>query len=470
MVFWRREPQTRMEKVEQKAKWFWKSARMRAKDLWANHRVPTIAAAGVLVLLLITLGYLSFKRPGDVTNENAAFSQEDVEEILKLGNWPTYGLTDERTRYLPAEGVEPPFQVKWAFKGRSLLEYAPILFNHTLYLTNKNGEFFAINADRGKRRFKLDIGQLSAASPAFGNEKIFASTLEPGNLTAIDKFGKVVWKEDLPGRTESSPAVVNNKVIVGCECGSLFAFDADTGKKLWETELGGAIKASPAVDEGVAYVGDYGGQVSAVRIEDGSVKWQTGTTGGAFGQTGAIYATAAVAFGRVYVGSKDSRMYSFEKETGKLAWSHSTGDEVYAAAVAADTGETRPTIYFGSYDGTFYALDAEDGSTRWEKDLGGDISGAASLIGDNIYVAELASTTTYGFSAKDGDEVFQFQDGTYNPVISDGKRLFLAGKERLYSLKPVIAGSKKSQARQNAKDKADKGGGGEKTDTVKDGK
>jgi outer membrane protein assembly factor BamB len=356
--------------------------------------------------------------------------------------------------------------VKWAFKGRSLLEYAPILFNHTLYMTNKNGEFFAINADRGKRRFKLDIGSLSAASPAYGNEKIFASTLEPGNVTAIDKFGKVVWERDLPGRTESSPAVVNNKVIVGCECGTLFAFDADTGKTEWEADLGGAIKASPAVDEGVAYVGDYSGQVSAVRIDDGSIKWQTGTTGGSFGRAGAIYATAAVAFGRVYVGSKDSRMYSFEKDTGKLAWSHSTGDEVYAAAVAADTDETRPTIYFGSYDGTFYALDAEDGSTRWQHDLGGDISGAASLIGETIYVAELASTTTFAFSAKDGDKVWEFKDGTYNPVISDGKRLFLAGKERLYSLKPT----QEAAVKKDPGDGKKKDGGEQKTDTVKDGK
>jgi outer membrane protein assembly factor BamB len=165
------------------------------------------------------------------------------------------------------------------------------------------------------------------------------------------------------------------------------------------------------------------------------------------------------------VGSLDSRMYSFEKDSGKLAWSKSTGDYVYAAAVAADTDETRPTIYFGSYDGTFYALDAQDGSTRWEKDVGGDISGAASLIGDIVYVAELDSTSTFGFSAKDGDEEFEFHDGTYNPVISDGKRLFLSGKERLYSLKPVIEGSAKAVGAERPGDK----GGGEKADTVKDG-
>lgn len=431
MPFWRREELARMQSI-----------RKRAGEIWSNHRAATLIGVAALIAIAVAVGYSAFKRPGDVNNEDAFFEQADVEQVLRLGDWPTYGLSNERTRHLPAD-LEPPFQVKWSFKGRSLLEYAPILFNHTLYVVNKNGELFAINADRGKKRFEVKLGELSAASPAFGEERIFSSTLEPGNVTAIDKFGKVHWKRDLPGRTESSPAVADGKVIVGCECGTLYAFDALTGKTVWEADLGGPIKAAPAVDKGVAFVGDYGGTLSAVNIDDGSIKWQTGTSGGGLGRTGRIYATAAVAFGRVYVGSLDGRMYSFEEETGNLAWSKSTGGFVYAAAVAADTDETRPTVYFGSYDGNFYALDAEDGSTRWQKGLGGNISGAASLIGDTVYVAELSTTRTFGFSAKDGDQVWEFRDGTYNPVISDGKRLYVAGKERLYSLKPALGAKSK---------------------------
>ena len=429
-------------------------------NLWRNHRALTLVALAALLAGGVAAGYEILKRPGDVTNEGAFFEQGDVEEDLRLGDWPTYGLTNERTRYLDAD-LEPPFQVKFRFKGRSLLEFAPVLFNHTLYVVNKNAEFFAINADRGKKRWERDIGRLSAASPAVGEEKIFASTLEPGSVVAYDKFGKRHWMRELPGRSESSPAVADGKVVVGCECGTLYAFDADTGKTEWEADLGGAIKAAPAIDEGVVYVGDYDGKLSAVDLQDGDIRWQTGTTGGSFGRTGRIYATAAVAFGRVYVGSLDGRMYSFEKETGKLAWSKSTGDYVYAAAVAADTGETRPTVYFGSYDGTFYALDAQDGSTRWQRDLGGDISGAASLIGDTVYVAELQTTQTYGLSAKDGDVVWEFRDGTYNPVISDGKRLFLSGVERLYGMKPAVAPKKDSGNR--------KKGDGEKKDGKKGG-
>jgi outer membrane protein assembly factor BamB len=197
----------------------------------------------------------------------------------------------------------------------------------------------------------------------------------------------------------------------------------------------------------VVFVGTYGGDMNAIHINDGSIKWQTGSQGSSFGRTGRIYATAAIGFGRVYVGSIDSRMYSFDEETGDLVWSQSTGGYVYAAAAVADTPETDPTVYFGSYDGTFYALDAKTGDERWSASPGGSISGAASLIGETVYVANLTSTETTGYNAANGREVFNFRDGAYNPVISDGKRLYLTGYKTLYALRPTTEGQLQAKAK-----------------------
>jgi outer membrane protein assembly factor BamB len=129
-------------------------------------------------------------------------------------------------------------------------------------------------------------------------------------------------------------------------------------------------------------------------------------------------------------------MYSFDQQTGRLAWSHSTSNYVYAGAVAARTPDTEPTIYFGSYDGNFYALDARTGNERWSQHNLGSISGAASLIGETVYVADLQHTSTYGFNAANGHRVFEYSDGAYNPVISNGKQLFLTGYKTLYALTP----------------------------------
>jgi outer membrane protein assembly factor BamB len=404
-----------------------------------------VAAAALLAIVIAGAGYLILKRPGDVSNPDAPFSAEPgPKPVVGVTDWPLYGLDPARTRYLNAPEVKPPFRVKWRFKGNNLLEYSPTLHAGSLYGINNNGLAFSVKTRTGKARWKRQVAQLNASAPSYdlngggpGVPAVFISSLEPGQIQALDAHdGKRLWVHPLPGRTESSPVVVGRLVIAGCECGTLYALDKTTGKTVWQTDLGGAIKAAPAYSNGIVYIGTYGGDMNAVRVSDGSIKWQTGSQGSSFGRAGSFYATATVAFGRVYAGNIDGRMYSFEQATGRLAWSHSTGGYVYAAAVAADTPETQPTVYFGSYDGTFYALDAKSGAERWTQDVGGSISGAASLIGETVYVADLSTTRTRGFDAADGSKIFDFRDGAYNPVISDGGRIYLTGYKTIYALKP----------------------------------
>lgn len=425
------------------------------KTIWREHKIWVLVAAAFVAAVCV-VGYLLVKRPGDVSNPNAEFvDQGSGKEVIGVADWPLYGLNPERTRYLNVEGLEPPFHVTWQFKGRNLLEYAPILVDGSLYAVNNNGIAFAIKTRNGKARWRHEIAGLNASSPAYSDGSLYIANLQPGQVQALNaKNGIRRWRRELPGRSESSPVVVDGKVLVGCECGTLFAFDAKTGKTLWETDLPGEIKAGPAVSDGVAFVGDYSGTMSAVGISDGDVKWQSGSQGASFGRAGAFYGTAAVAFGRVYAGSKDGRMYSFEQDTGDLAWSHTVGGEVYAAPVAADTPNTDPTVYFGTFGGgTFYALDARSGDERWSADAGGSVIGAGSLIGETVYVANLDNTETFGFNAASGDRVFRFRDGAYNPVISDGKRIYLTGYERIYSLKPNGASAQQQPAAGKAKKK-----------------
>ena len=423
-----------------------------AKNLWENHRIATLAGAiAIVVAAFGVAGYLALKRPGDVSNEDATFDAADQEKgIVGVVNWPLYGMNQERTRYLAADGLKPPFKVAWRINGRKLLEYSPILVDGSIYTINNNGEALSAKTRNGKIRWRRTVATRNASSPAYSDGMVYLANLEPGQVLGLNaKNGVQRWRRSLPGRTESSPVVVGKKVIVGCECGTLFAFDKKNGKTLWETDLPGEVKAAPAVSDGVAYVGDYSGTFSAVRVDDGSIKWQSGSQGGSFGRAGAFYSTAAVAFGRVYVASKDGRVYSYEKETGDLAWSQTAGGELYAGIVAADTPDTDPTVYVGSYAGeTFYALDARTGEERWSVPAGGPVIGAASLIGETVYFANLRTTETTAVRAADGEEVWSFRNGAYNPVISDGKRIYLTGYKHIYSLKP---GTKKKQGKKSKK-------------------
>jgi outer membrane protein assembly factor BamB len=408
--------------------------------LWAEHRWAVIGGLAATACGVGIAAYLLLKPPSDVSNPDAAFEAAEKAAAEGLVDWPLYGLDPARTRFLPTDRVKPPYKVKWRFKAQALVEYSPVVGGGFLYGINNIGTAFRIDPETGKAQWKRQVAELNASAPAYADGRLYISNLEPGQVQALDaETGRSVWRHPLPGRSESSPVVVGDKVVMGCECGTLFALDKDTGRTIWETDLGGEIKGAPALSEGILYIGAYGGTVSAIRLNDGSVKWQANAQSAALGGAGNFYATPTVAFDRVYVGNTDGRMYSFEKQTGKIAWTKSTGDYVYAAAVAADTAKTPPTVYFGSYDGTFYALDARSGKERWSQPGGGAISGAASLIGDVVYIANLAKTRTIGFDAASGKRVFAFRDGAYNPVISDGKRLYITGYQQIYALAPSTA-------------------------------
>ena len=429
--------------------------------------------AGAVALVLAAIGgvayalYDSNDRPEDVLNENVDFERkEPKKKVVHKVNWPVYGYDDQRTRYLPTKVVQPPFKSSdWSFQAGKLLEFPPIIIKDRLYFTDKDADVYAMDADTGKVQWQKRVGALSAASPAIEDGRMFVVTLEPGDIQAMDpRSGRVLWEKSLPARSETSPAVFGNKVIIGTEVGTVYAFNVKTGAVEWTVDTADAVKGGVAIDDGIAYFGNYAGELFAVNAVNGDVKWQTGTQGSSFGRTGRIYSTPTVAFGRVYVGSVDNRVYSFDQDTGALAWSHSTGDWVYSSPAVAQVPGAPPTVYIGSLDQNFYALDARDGSVRWTKDLGGNVIGAASVIGDVVYVGVIGPNIgTFGFNADDGHQVFEHELGEYNPVVSDGERLYLTGSSGIRAFSPNLHPNKgKPKKGGNDGGSGKKSGGGKK--------
>ena len=384
-------------------------------------------------------------------------------ERVKTVNWPVYGYDDQRTRYLPTKRVRPPFDAsEWSFQAGKLLEFSPIVANGTLYFQDKDALLYAISADRGKVEWKRKIGALGAASPAYSHGLLYAVTLEraPGveqgeALAFRARDGKLLWRRSLPGRGETSPIVAGSHVIVGSESGDVFALNRRTGKVDWQVSTAGEVKGGLALDDGVLYGGNYAGQVFALRASNGSYVWQSSTQGSSFGRGGPVYSTPAVAFGRVYLGSIDGRVYSFDQDNGDLAWSHSTGDWVYAGPAVAETKRSRPTVYVGSKDQNFYALDAQTGDVRWQKDLGGVVLGSASVLGETVYVAGLGPNVgTFGFDLKTGKKVFESELGEYNPVISDGNRLYLTGTTNVRAFEHESRAERRRAAERRRKERA----------------
>lgn len=430
---------------------------------WA--RRLTFAAAGVLVLAVLGgVVYLVFGRPeGDVSNPKVEFHAPKVKATKphvapKLGeDWPIYGRTPQRTQHA-ALSIHPPFKKVWEAggKSRSLLEFAPILVHGRLYIVNNSAKGSAFDARTGRRIWSRHLGTLAASSFGYWKGRLFFAPISgTKNRTAREgvvlvslraKNGKTLWRKKLPSAAESGPQVVGGVLVLGDENGNVYGLSPTTGHTIWQYRASGAVKGGIAYDKGHLFFGDYSGDVTALRARDGKRVWQASTSGRAFGRAGQFYATVAVAFGRVYAGNTDGKVYSFAERTGQLAWRHSTGNYVYASAAVADVPGLGPTVFVGSYDANFYALDARTGNERWSYRSPGRISGAASVIGSIVYFANLGNNSTIGLDVRTGRKVWGRRDGGYNPVISDGIRLYLVGYAHLYALKPVKAAKRKHAA------------------------
>jgi outer membrane protein assembly factor BamB len=415
--------------------------RARARRFWRERkRLAILLIAGGLVAT-IAIGFAAYellKRPADIHNPSVTFKpQKPKKPKARTVNWPMFGLDRARTRYLPARGVKPPYKLIWHYTDKPLIEFPPVYAQGRLYFVNNNGYAYALAAKTGKVLWERRIGRLNASSPTYYRDRLYIVNLEPGHVIKLDaKTGRVLWRHSLPGRAESSPLVIGRTLYFGCEDGELFALSTRNGHVRWATTLGGAVKSAPAFLHGVLYVGDYGGYMNAVDAKTGKIRWQTASLGQGFGTSGEFYSTPAVAFGRVYAGNNDHRVYSFDAATGQIAWSFSTGGYVYSGPAVARTRHTGPTVYIGSFDGNVYALNAKSGEPRWISPAGGSVIGSLSAVGNIVYAAEFTNGSTVGFAMKTGRQVFRYKTGTYTPVISDGRRIYLVGYSSINALQP----------------------------------
>jgi outer membrane protein assembly factor BamB len=384
--------------------------RLRGRWRWlALAGVICVVAAGAAVAFLTT------SQPGDVSHPDVEFTETQATEPASTQRepkatehpmddgfaWPEFGYTKTRTRYLPLKvPLRPPFVSQWRVTGRELIEFPPVLCKRSLYMQKNNAALYKISRLTGRVRWKTKIGYLAASSPACAGNSVYAVVLARGKGI---KGGRIIRARD--------------------------------GAVRWRYKADGAVKGGLALDQGRLFFGDYGGKVHAIRQRDGSQIWETSSAGSAFGlKAGRFYSTPAAAYGRVYIGSLDGFVYSFAASDGKLAWRHKTGNYVYSSPAVASVPGAGPTVYIGSYDGRLYAFDARSGRVRWAHNAGGKISGAPVVVGDLVFYSNLSRRSSAAVGAVTGKLVWATGRGAFNPLISDGRRLYFLGYSSLFML------------------------------------
>ena len=351
--------------------------------------------------------------------------------------WPMYGLGPARLRALDGVGLRPPFRLLWSWHGGALLEFPPSVADGRLFVATFDGRMYAIDARTGQARWRYDTHRCAWASPAVSGSLVVETFIGhtcgadvPGRDGEVIAFsrrsGAIQWRRTI-GPTESSPLIANGLVYVGDWSGRVLALDVRTGKTRWAYRTGGAIKSSPALAGGRLFVGSYDGHVYAFNARSGRLVWRASGQR-RLGRAGSFYSTPAAAYDRIYIGSTDGKVYSFGANSGRLRWSQSTDGYVYAAPAV-----WRGLVLIGSYDHTFRALDAATGAQRWSFQANGPISGAASVVDGVVYFSTF-HLRTYALGAATGNLIWTWPDGEYSPVVTDGRRIYLTGRGKVYAL------------------------------------
>jgi outer membrane protein assembly factor BamB len=357
--------------------------------------------------------------------------------------WATYGLGPARTRSLDGAGLTPPYRRLWTWHGGALLEFPPVVAGGRLFMPTFDGRFYGLDARTGRAIWRYDSGRCGWASPALAGPLVVETFIgracaedvpgRDGEVVAFERAtGRVRWRRVI-GPTESSPLVANGLVYVGDWSGRVYALSARTGATRWVYRTGGKVKGSAALAGGRIYVGSYDGRVYCLSARTGRLIWRASAQP-LLGGRGSFYSTPALDYDRVYIGSTDGKVYSFGAESGKLRWSRPTGGYVYAAPAV-----WHELVLVGSYSRRFFALDAATGRARWSFAANGPISGAASVVDGVVYFSTFAHRT-YALDARSGRLMWTWPDGEYSPVVTDGRRLYLTGRGRLYALVRVVPG------------------------------
>jgi outer membrane protein assembly factor BamB len=357
-------------------------------------------------------------------------------------SWPQYGRNPQRTGFAGDLAIGPPYRVKWAVDVGKFLEFPPAIAGGRLFVATDAGKLLALDSATGAIDWSRGTSRCSAASPAVRGGVVYFALMGPppcghqpqsGRVIAVRaRDGKRLWAFSC-GASESSPLVVGQTVYVGSQDGRLYALDAGTGRERWSFQTGGKIKGGAAFADGAVFVGSYDGRVYAIEARSGRLRWAA--------SVGApIYATPAIGAGRLIVGTLAGEVYALDLSDGRASWTRRTGSYVYSsAAISGDTA------FVGSYDGHLYALGLADGSIRWDYGTGSPVSGTPTVVDGVVYFSRClgcwAGRTfhlpprTFAVDAASGRLLWDFPDGEYTPVVTDGRLAFLDGYTRLYALR-----------------------------------
>ena len=255
--------------------------------------------------------------------------------------------------------------------------FTPAVYDGVVYAAGASGQIARFDAVTGKVINRIDSKTALSGGIGTNGEIILAGTAK-GEVLALDKSGKQLWKSQLTSEVLSAPQADKGVVVVRSGDGRIFGLDAATGVRKWLYQralpaLTVRTSVSVLLYRGGVFVGFAGGRLVALALENGNVGWE---------------ATVALPKGAT----------ELERVADVSSLPITDGRQVCAVA----------------FQGRVACFDLQKGTPNW----GRDVSSISGLIndGENLYVADDKSALL-AFE-KAGGASFWKQDKLYGRYVS----------------------------------------------------
>lgn len=269
--------------------------------------------------------------------------------------------------------IASPAKVRMAWQGSVGAAGKTVLFpavsGKTVWAAAANGEVTGFGASNGAREARFSVGQLISGGVA-ANERMVVVATARGEIVALDRSGKAMWKTQAPGETLAPAALDGDLVIARVGDGGVQAFDAASGKRRWAYQRSAPLLSVRShggltVSRGVVFAGFAGGRLIALSPDNGGVLWDSvvslpkGAT--ELERVADVTSPPAVDDNRACAVAYQGRLACFDTTRGTTLW---TRDISSFSGIGADARN----LYITDDKSAVSALDKGNGGSVWKQD------------------------------------------------------------------------------------------------------
>jgi outer membrane protein assembly factor BamB len=306
--------------------------------------------------------------------------------------------TGVANRSVPITLPSPVVNADWTHRGSNARHLAP----HVALSAQPARVWTADIGEGNSRRNRI------ATTPVVAGGQVF--TLDSaGTVTATSAGGATAWQVSLVPPNDSGSeasggglAFGDGKVFVTTVYGELVALDPATGGVVWRQRFLGPVTSAPTVAEGIVYVVGDDNSAWAVTVSDGRLRWEIPAAPSTPGRLGG--AGPAVAGDLVLLPFPSGQLVGALRKGGVEVWRASVAGRRLGRAyglvseISADPVVAGPVTYVGNASGRLVALETRSGEQIWAAVEGATTTvalggGSIFLVNDESRLVRLDADT-----------------------------------------------------------------------------